>query len=232
MHVCLFDIDGTLVRTGGAGMFAFHQTFTEEFGVSANDQGGVSFAGRSDRAIAMDLFAAYGLEPSAENWERFRAGYVRRMSESLPRHEGRVLPGVVTLLEELASRRDVAVGLLTGNVRETAERKLTFYGLWDHFAFGGFGDDHLDRNDIAAMALAEARVHLASNGHAAEVDGTVLVIGDTLNDIRCARSISARAIAVPTGHTPAATLRSGQPDLLVDTLEQMVPILELLPRSA
>jgi phosphoglycolate phosphatase-like HAD superfamily hydrolase len=140
----------------------------------------------------------------------------------------------VELLAALAARGNVAVGLLTGNLREGARRKLTHYGLWDRFAFGGFGDEHMDRRDIAAAALAAARLHLNGKPRKTDAngerpaDGQVIVIGDTLNDIVCGRSIGARCVAVPTGHTSAEVLRGGAPDVLVETLFDTKPILALL----
>jgi phosphoglycolate phosphatase len=230
MHICFLDIDGTLVLTGGAGQAAFARTFAEDFGTPSIDRE-VTFAGRSDRAIATDLFRAHGVEPSPENWERFRTGYLRRLGETLAANAGHVLPGVIELLGALSARGDVAVGLLTGNLREGARCKLSHYNLWHRFLFGGFGDDHLDRCEIAAVALAAAHAHLngatTAIGNGADI-GQVLVIGDTLNDITCGRSIDARCIAVPTGHTPADVLRSGQPDVLVETLRDFGPILALL----
>jgi phosphoglycolate phosphatase len=232
MHICFLDIDGTLVATGGAGQAAFVVTLAKDFGITDATSAGVQFAGRSDRAISMDLFALHGIEPSPENWQRFRLAYVERLEEVLPAHSGCVLPGVVALLEQLQDRGDVALGLLTGNLREAAHRKLRYYGLWDWFPFGGFGDTHLERDDIAADALAAARLHL--NGRAAAQPigewadtGAVVVIGDTLNDIRCARAIGAKCVAVPTGKTSADALRSGEPDVLVETLEDVGPILQL-----
>jgi len=233
MHICLLDIDGTLVLTGGAGQTAFAQTLAEEFGIDQIDST-VAFAGRSDRAIAMDLFRSHGLAVTSENWLRFCAGYLQRLDAALASHQGHVLPGVAQLLAALAGRGDVLLGLLTGNVREGARRKLSYYGLWDHFPFGGFGDEHVERCDIAAAALAAARLHLEvhtaatmSNGTAARA-GRVLVIGDTLHDIDCGRSIGALCVAVPTGHTTPNVLRGGKPDLLVSTLEDLEPILALL----
>lgn len=232
MHVCFLDIDGTLVLTGGAGQTAFARTFAEDFGVGPID-GRVQFAGRSDRAIVADLFLSLGVPVTAENWLRFCRGYVARLDDALATHQGYVLPGVTAFLSQLIARGDVALGLLTGNVREGARRKLAYYGLWHHFDFGGFGDDHVERCDIAATAMAAAQRHLSrrsssdSNGDAAML-GHVLVIGDTLHDIACGRSIGARCVAVPTGHTPAEVLRSASPDVLVDTLEDMAPILALL----
>lgn len=236
MHICFLDIDGTLLLTGGAGQTAFSQTLAAEFGISAITSS-VLFAGRSDRAIATDLFHAHGVEPSAENWRRFCAGYLPRLEEALAAHQGHVLPGVHELLTAFAVRGDVALGLLTGNVREGAQRKLTRYGLSHWFAFGGYGDDCLDRCQIAAAALADARLHLnrrsASNQNGdCCLDGEILVIGDTLNDIDCGRSIGARCVAVATGHTPADELASRHPDVLVETLEDLAPILALLDGMA
>ena len=125
----------------------------------------------------------------------------------------------------------MALGLLTGNLREGARRKLTHYDLWHWFPFGGFGDEHLDRCDIAAAALAAAHAHLNGQSPAATNGaglGEVIVIGDTINDITCGRSIDARCVAVPTGHTPAEVLRSAEPDVLVETLRDIRPILALL----
>jgi phosphoglycolate phosphatase len=227
MHICFLDIDGTLVLTGGAGKDAFCYALAEGFGAppTARD---VAFAGRSDRAIAQDLFAIHGIEPTIENWHRFAALYVRWIDKLLAERDGYVLPGVVALLDALAARGDVALGLITGNVRDAARHKLRYYGLWDRFAFGGFGDQHTERNDIAAAAMAAARHHL--NGQPdtpGRPIGQVVVIGDTLNDVRCARSIGARSVAVPTGHTPADVLRTARPDVLVNTLEDAAPILQL-----
>ncbi len=232
MHICLLDIDGTLLLTGGAGQTAFAETLAADFGITEIIRS-VMFAGRSDRAIAMELFDAHGVEPTTENWQRFCAGYLRRLEAALAAHQGFILPGATELVTALANRDDVALGLLTGNVREGARRKLSYYKLWDWFAFGGYGDDHLDRCDIAAAALAAAHEHI--NGHAngaagngKKFTGEIVVIGDTPSDITCGRSIGARCVAVPTGHSKADELRRSNPDLLVETLEDIEPILSLL----
>jgi phosphoglycolate phosphatase len=233
MHICFLDIDGTLLLTGGAGQSAFAETLAIDFGIPEIDAN-VGFAGRSDKAIAMDLFSSHGIEPSEENWQRFSAGYLSRLEKALVAHQGSVLPGVPALLDALAARGDVAIGLLTGNMREGARRKLCHYGLWDWFPFGGFGDEHMERCDIAAAALVAAELHL--NGQpttSAKSNGTpaarqVIVIGDTQHDIRCGRSIGARCVGVPTGITTAQVLRESQPDLFVETLEDIEPILALL----
>lgn len=233
MKACFFDIDGTLVATGGAGQVAFAETFAEQFGVERlSDR--VSFAGRSDRAIATELMETHGVEASRENWDRFRSMYIGRLAESLPRRPGAVLPGVEGLIGRLHARGDVLLALLTGNIRAAAEQKLRHYGLWESFltegrVVGGFGDDHLDRNDIAAAAVAAARNHhqrgRGAGLNAAAGRDTLVVIGDTPNDIRCGKSVGAWTVAVPTGFTPADELRPHGPDLLVQTLEDAAPLL-------
>jgi phosphoglycolate phosphatase-like HAD superfamily hydrolase len=231
MHICLIDIDGTLLLTGGAGQAAYSQTLADDFGIPRIVTP-VAFAGRSDRAIALELLHEHGVEPSVQNWQRFCVGYLSRLDAALAAHEGSVLPGAVTLLETLSKRDDVAIGLVTGNIREGARRKLVHFNLWHWFSFGGFGDDHIDRCDIAAAALAAARAHINGKSPAAQANGItngqVIVIGDTPQDVVCGRSINARCVVVPTGHTPADELRRSSPDVLIDSLEDIDPILGLL----
>ncbi len=233
MHICLLDIDGTLILTGSAGHAAFAETLAHEFGI-AEMNGDVSFAGRSDRAIVIDLFRHHGIDPSVENWQRFCRSYLGRLRSILAARKGRVLPGVEQLLNALSSRGDVALGLLTGNIREGARHKLSHYGLWHWFPFGGFGDEHTERCDIAAAALAAAKTHLngshPSNG-SQSAHGEVVVIGDTLHDITCARSIGARCVAVATGHSSIDDLRVGEPDIAVETLEDIDAVVAMFPRD-
>ncbi|HEX4415710.1 MAG TPA: HAD hydrolase-like protein [Lacipirellulaceae bacterium] len=232
MHICLIDIDGTLVRTGGAGQTAFAETLIADFEIPEINTN-VAFAGRSDRAIVADLFRDHGISASDENWLRFRRGYLSRLDSALRAHQGRVLPGVAELLAALAARGDVALGLLTGNIHEGARRKLTHFDLWHWFPFGGFGDEHVERCDIAAAALAAARRHLSptngdtkSNGRST-ANSQIIVIGDTEHDIRCGRSIGARCIGVATGQSTAEHLQTFAPDLALATLEDLPSILSL-----
>lgn len=212
MRVFLFDIDGTLVSTGGAGKAALDEAFTAEFNLKQSHD--VPLSGRTDRGIARNLFELHGLPDSDENWHRFREAYLRHLPVELPRRKGTVLPGVAAILELLRSREDVAIGLLTGNVPEGARIKLEHYGLYQHFAFGGFGDRHAHRDDVAREALAAARAHVV---HPFAED-RVWVIGDTPLDVRCARSIGARVVAVATGVFTSNELATETPDVLVDDL--------------
>lgn len=235
MYAVLFDIDGTLIQSGGAGQLAFAETFAAEFGVNELS-GVVAFAGRSDRAIASELMRVHGVEPTDENWQRFRAAYLDRLPSALRRREGRVLPGVPELLTQLAEWGRPLIGLLTGNIREGADHKLQYYGLAEHFNFGGFGDVSHERNDIAAAALSEAQQAFQRTTSTAkrvpqmELAGA-MVIGDTVHDITCARSIGAYAVAVPTGGASRAQLAAAGPDLLLEDLSDARPLLAEIERA-
>jgi phosphoglycolate phosphatase-like HAD superfamily hydrolase len=227
VYAVLFDIDGTLVTTGGAGQLAFAKTFHAEFGVPQLC-GTVKFAGRSDRAIAQELMGVHGVEISEDNWRRFRTTYLRMLPEALHERRGAVLPGVVALLDSLAAMQRPLIGLLTGNLRGGATTKLTHYGLHGRFSFGGFGDHTESRCEIASMALEEARQFAANrHGGATDISG-VMVIGDTEHDVTCARSIGAVAVAVPTGNTPRSVLEAAEPDVLLDSLSDARRLLDLV----
>lgn len=230
LYAVLFDIDGTLVQTGGAGQLAFAETFAADFGVPKISSA-VGFAGRSDRAIAMDLFAAHDLPTTEENWRRFRESYVTRLPNALVVKDGRVLPGVTALLDALDEVPHAAVGLLTGNIRAGAEKKLNHYGLGNRFAFGGFGDDTNDRCEIAAIAQAAAAQFAAERQRRhAPLLGT-MVIGDTIHDIRCARAIGALAVAMPTGGSTYDELAAEGPDILLNDLSDSSRLLAVLSEA-
>jgi phosphoglycolate phosphatase len=219
MHVCLFDIDGTLVATGGAGKAAMEAAMALEFGISRLIAE-VPYSGRTDRAIGADFLRLHGLEESPQTWQRLVAAYLRYLPDSLARHQGRVLPGIAALLDHLGGRGDVVLGLLTGNIQEGARLKLGHYNLYHYFAFGGFGDLHLCRDDVAREALAAVHGHLNGAAHL----GDLWVIGDTPLDIRCARAIGARVAAVATGWHSQEELAAADPDLLLPDLSDPEPL--------
>ncbi len=218
MHICLFDIDGTLIASGGAGKAALEAALAEEFGIP-HILDKLQLSGRTDRAIIADLFRWHFIDDTPENHLRLRDAYLRHLPRYL--HAGRVLPGIVELLTQLTCRSDVAIGLLTGNVRAGAKVKLGFFGLYDYFAFGGYGDHHLDRDDVAREALAEVRRQFNGSIQTERI----WVIGDTPLDIRCARSIGARAVAVATGWHSLTELAEHRPDLLLADLSNPAPLL-------
>lgn len=214
IRAVLFDIDGTLVRTGGAGVKAFERAFHLAFGHPEATRG-MRFAGRTDRGLVEELFERFGVELTPGNIERFCAAYLFLLDEHLDRLAGGVCEGVERFLEDLFQVDDrPLVGLLTGNLRLGAELKLRRYGLWDHFETGAFGDGHGCRNKIAAEAQARVSRVLGR-----KVDGAeILVIGDTPLDIACGRSIGARTLAVATGGSGLDELVRHRPDWAVPNL--------------
>jgi phosphoglycolate phosphatase-like HAD superfamily hydrolase len=220
--VILFDIDGTLVNTGGAGRDALHTALAMEFAVT--DPHRIDLSGRTDRGICRELFEVHEIAHTPENWERFQRAYLVGLAQHLAARQGFVLPGVRELIAELKQQPGVAMGLLTGNVREGARRKLSHYGLDDHFVFGGFGDVQHDRDDVAREALAAAREHCG-----AHIEGDhIWVIGDTPLDIRCARAIGAKVVAVGTGAFTAEQLQAFEADLVVKDLAGTMELLQIL----
>jgi phosphoglycolate phosphatase-like HAD superfamily hydrolase len=218
----LFDIDGTLVSTGGAGKAAMDAALAEAFGVSRPIVPG-SMSGRTDRGIARDQFALHGIDDTPENWQRLIDGYVRHLPRYLAERPGTVLPGIGEVLE-LLSKTNVSLGLLTGNVPDGARIKLTHYRLMHYFAFGSYGDRHLTRDEIAheALRLARERVHPECCGP------ELLVIGDTPLDVQCARAIGARVAAVATGIHSLDELAATRPDVLLADLSDPAPLLALI----
>ena len=223
MHVWLFDIDGTLIDTGAAGRRAFEVAIASEFGVKVL-AGTVSFSGRTDRAIAGDLFRSHGIDVSTKNWNRFLGTYLAELGTTLSTGNGQVLPGVAELLEALDQREDCELGLLTGNVQDGAERKLAHYGLERYFAFGGFGNTFVDRNDVARMAASAAVDFLGMPAESVRFH----VVGDTPADVRCARSIAATAVAVSTGKFSIEQLAATSPDVCLENLRDNAPLFKLL----
>lgn len=213
-RLVLFDIDGTLIASGGAGEKAFGRVCEHEFGVP-NGAARLQFAGRTDPSIVRDFFTQHGIEPSEGNFRRFFDRYVFSLDHLLGQLNGRVLPGVPALLDALqAQPQPPVLGLLTGNIRLGAQIKLGHFRLWHHFELGGFGDDHEDRNHVARVARERGQGRLG--GLRGE---DILVIGDTPRDIECGRAIDARVLAVATGGYSLEQLRRDKPCWAVETLE-------------
>jgi phosphoglycolate phosphatase len=217
VRLILFDIDGTLIQTGGAGEKAFSRVFSNLFGISDGTER-LKFAGRTDPSIVREFFIHNAIEPTQENFDRFFEAYVFMLDHMLHILPGIVHKGVWTWLHELrALPHAPAVGLLTGNIRLGAEIKLRKFSLWEQFEFGGFGDDAEDRNGIAAVAKARGEAFLGRRLKGSEV----LVIGDTPLDIACARHIGAKVLAVGTGMYRPTDLKPLKPDYAVENLEQI-----------
>ena len=223
MHIILFDIDGTLLHSGGAGQAGIERALELAFGVTAPTDG-IPTAGRTDRAIGQDLLRFHGLDESDATHSQLSEAYLRVLPSEISGRQGGVYPGVRELLARLSVRDDVRMGLLTGNYREAAWLKLRHYELAEHFAFGGFGDEHADRDDVARQALAAA----AEQNAPQPIDPDKLwVIGDTPADVRCGRAIGARVIAVATGMYSFDELAASQPDHLFADFTEFETVLAL-----
>jgi Predicted phosphatases len=221
----LWDIDGTLILSGGAGERALVVALHAEFGL-AGDLADVEIAGRTDRWIARQVLAKYQLPVTPENISRYLAAYLRALPPLLANSHAHVLPGARELVSALSARGDVAQGLLTGNLRAGAELKLRHHDLWTPFAFGAFADDAEHRNDLGPHAVTRACSH-----HAVEFPADrVWVVGDTPHDIDCGKAIGACTLAVATGRYSLEELRAHAPTAAYPDLRDTAAVLETLTR--
>ena len=222
-RLLLFDIDGTLIHSGGAGVRALKSAFKERFGV-ADDLRGIEIAGMTDSGIVVSILKKNDIPVTNENIGAFLDSYVHFLSLELPRRKGKLLPGVLDLLEKLKSRPQLVLGLLTGNVSRGARLKLEHYGVWHFFEFGAFADDHQDRNRLGSFARARAKEKHGREFSPSQID----VIGDTPRDIACGKAIGARTIAVATGTWSREELAKYQPDFLIDDLSDVEDLIHTL----
>ncbi|HEY4814796.1 MAG TPA: HAD hydrolase-like protein, partial [Chthoniobacterales bacterium] len=209
MKLFLFDIDGTLLTTDGAGRAALKSAGADLFAIQ-EDLRTINVSGSTDTAIVQDVLRHHSLDESTANVNRYLGGYLVWLKQHLASQSGAILPGVISLLDVLA-KDGQAIGLLTGNVRRGAQIKLTAHGIWNRFSFGAFGDDNSDRNQLGP--IAKRRAEAALNTEFAAHD--IVVIGDTPKDIACARAFGAVVVAVATGRYSLANLSEHQPDHLV-----------------
>jgi len=222
----LFDIDGTLVLTGGAGKRAMTRTFAKIFGVR-DGFSGVNLAGRTDSELVSSAFARAGLPDTVEAHRRFRDAYLPVLAEEME-HPGEgqksAMPGARVLLEQLQGQEGVHLALLTGNYQEAARLKLAHFALWNFFPWGAFGEESADRNELARIAVGRA----PAMGVPATALAHVIVIGDTPHDIACAAAIGARAVAVATGGHTVAELRDAGAEIVLQDLGRGEAVLALL----
>jgi phosphoglycolate phosphatase len=217
VRLVFFDVDGTLVHTGRAGSQAFAKTFATEFNAHDGVER-IKFAGRTDVSLVREFFGYHKIPATPDNFERFFSRFVFWLDHIVERSHGEICRGVMEFLAGLgALSHPPALGLLTGNIQLGAEIKLRRYGLWDRFSFGGFADDHEDRNHIAAAALKRAQRVVGLDLRPEEV----VVVGDTPYDIQCGQFIGARVLAVATGGAKLDELKKHDPDWAVEDLTRV-----------
>ncbi|MFO0828949.1 MAG: haloacid dehalogenase-like hydrolase [Phycisphaerales bacterium] len=218
----LFDIDGTLLRSQGAGVASMQRAFDELFPGLDVSMDGIPVAGRLDTLIWHDVMTRAGLDPSTTALAEFRARYAAILGSRL-RNGTRVvtMPGVPELVARLDDRDDVVVGLLTGNWPDTARLKIVAAGLdHDRFRLGAFAGDGPDRRSLPPVAMQR---FAAIEGREPQ-PSRVIVIGDTPHDVYCAKFNGCRAIAVATGGATLDSLAATDADLVVETLADTATI--------
>jgi phosphoglycolate phosphatase len=221
--VLLFDIDGTLVLTGGAGGRAMTRAFEDLYRVP-NAFEGVPFNGRTDAWILSRAAATHGIDDDAI--ARFKPLYLDYLADELHRPGPRkgVMPGVGPLLDALSRREDVFLALLTGNFERGARLKLEHFDLWRYFSCGAFGDTTHDRNGLLPDALA--RVVVCGGPQAAPAN--VVIIGDTPLDVGVAIAGGTRSMAVATGSHTVDELRASGADVVFQDLSDLEAVLAAL----
>ena len=224
----LFDIDGTLVLTGGAGGRAMSLAFQETFGVR-DALSGISMAGRTDAWILADALTAHNIASDPKALVRFREAYLRHLTIELDKPGARkgLMPGVRELLDVLRRRDDVYVALLTGNYEEGARIKLEYFDLWRYFRCGAFGDDAPQRDGLVSKALER----IAASGGPSFSAADAVVIGDTPLDVACAAFCGARSIAVATGSHRVEELRAAGADVVMQDLSNTPEVVAAILRA-
>ena len=223
MKLVLFDIDGTLITSRGAGRRAMRTALERVFGAAGGiDQ--YDLRGRTDTRIVHDVIGALGWEPARvkERLDDFFEAYLGGLTSEIG--DGRhvvTLPGVSAVVARLAQSPDALLGLVTGNIEEGARIKLLPTGLWPLFRVGAYGSDHMDRRRLPSLAARRAQALVGYPFAATDV----VVIGDTPHDIDCARACGAVAVAVTTGKYTRDELLAERPDHLFDDLADVDKVL-------
>jgi phosphoglycolate phosphatase-like HAD superfamily hydrolase len=226
----LFDIDGTLIDTFGAGRRSLERAFRHVFGADGITEmaANVRFEGKTDPVLIVEMALAAGIPEAAvvAKSAEMREAYLGALREEMGRHDPRrrVRPGVVPLLRDLQPRESVYLGLLTGNIEHGARLKLEPFGLHGYFRGGGFSSDHPQRAEIARIAREKMT---AACGVAFETS-RVFVIGDTDHDVMCAKANGFRSIAVPSGWVAAERIEAARPDVLLPDLADLPRVLAAL----
>jgi phosphoglycolate phosphatase len=222
-RLILFDIDGTLVLTGGAGGRAMARAFEDVFGLQ-HGMASISMAGRTDAWIVAQMAANHGLPFTDDVFDRFHEAYIGHLQKEIhkPGPQKGVLPGVRAVLEALTLHSRAHLALLTGNFERGAQIKLEYFDLWRYFGAGAFGDRTHDRNSLLETALAR----VAAAGGPSMTPAETVIVGDTPLDVAVAVAGGARSLAVATGSYGVEALRESGADVVVEDLMDIEAVLE------
>lgn len=221
MKIILFDIDGTILQTNGAGTRAANRAFENIYGIS-EAMTRIDAAGKTDHIILQEIFMnELNRDFSQEEAEELYKLYIPFLEEETGKSKTTVMPGIPKLLEELSSRQDMVLGVATGNIEQGAWIKLRSAGLDHHFDFGGFGSDSHIREHLILKAFERAKSHIEEN---IEIKNT-FVIGDTPYDINHGRAAGTITVGVATGSYSREQLEQHNPDYLFDDLTNLEEVL-------
>ncbi len=228
--VFLFDIDGTLIESGGAGGGALLLALEHEFGVA--DPQSVALHGRTDLGIMTELLQRHGVTPTDDNLRRLSQRYFAELPAVLANRPGRVLPGVTELLRHLTADESHHLGVLTGNMPTSARAKLRHYGLDGSFQFGVFGDQAIERPGLAEPAWEVVERRLGEGHSREQARESIVIVGDTPLDIQLAAVMGVRCLAVCTGGFSRQQLCQAGPASVWDDLSPTQDILQWCFSSA
>jgi phosphoglycolate phosphatase-like HAD superfamily hydrolase len=224
-RLVLFDIDGTILTDRGASRAAFAVALERVFGYEG-DLSRYDFSGRTDPQIAHMVLRDAGL--ASEDIDAALPGFWEIYLDGLARNATpervHVMPGISELLAELRTHEDVVLALLTGNIEPGARLKLGGAGLNDYFPFGAFGNDSPDRTELPPIAMQRASAHVGRHFRGADV----VIIGDSIYDVRCGVPYEATTIAVASGKTPAEKLRAEKPRHFFDNAADLCALMEAI----
>ncbi|MBI3291420.1 MAG: HAD family hydrolase [Elusimicrobia bacterium] len=225
MKLLLFDVDGTLVSTGGAGVRALNRTFEQLYEIP-EAMSAIDPAGKTDPAIVREIFhERLERDCSEDELQTVCQAYLRVLPEEVSQStQYRVMPGVTEFLRVARSRQHVMIGLGTGNLEVGARIKLERADLNDFFPFGGFGSDSEDRSEVLRIAAWRAQ----DRGGCGLNREAVFVIGDTERDIEAGRKAGMTTVAVATGHADVKRLRRAEPDFVLSDFRDAAPLLEAI----
>ena len=224
MKLLLFDIDGTLLHSGGAGKRAMVVAFEQVYGV-ADGFHDIRMSGKTDGAILREALDMQNLPWVGNQVDHFRKTYFQLLEQEIKilTDMQRLMPGVRPLLERLRGQPHLVLGLLTGNWCRSGFIKLQHFGLDSYFQLGSFADDSERREELLPFVVQRFQAKYAQPLSA----GDIFVIGDTPSDIRCARPHGVRTVAVATGPYTIAELKTENPDFPFEdfsAIEEVVKI--------